>query len=244
MKGRRDGFADLITSIAQRYADYENEIRVLEAKLRQEERRNAAPPELVATTTGPAAAAPIVAAPVAQRPGISRFNSFMSTRKPSPSPLNGTPSPAAVTDRQKELEEQLVKEQTARIAAENKAKEVSAEIEDLSATLFEQANEMVASERKENSVLKQRVELLERMQKENEAHVAAAAAVVTTSSPVSSPTSSTAIADAQALQKENAKLREKLQTLEAREAQRVKRLERLEAANRRIERVRAMLKPP
>lgn len=199
---------------AQRYADYENDIRVLEAKLRVEQRKNATPSDPTATT---------VAQPSAQRPGISRFNSFMSTRKASPSPINGTP-PAVGGGREKELEEQLIKEQTARIAAEKRANEVSAEIEDLSATLFEQANEMVATERKQNSALKTQLQLLEEQQRSLDGGLGAE--------------------DTTALQRENERLKEKLKRLEEREGQRQKRLQRLEEANRRIERVRTMLKPP
>ncbi len=189
---------------------------MLEAKLRQEQRKNSAPTETSIVT----------AAAQATRPGISRFNSinsFMgSARKISPTPMNG--SLQALPESSKELEEQVIKEQTARIAADKKAKELSAEIEDLTATLFQQANEMVATERKENSALKEKVMLLEQHQQLEQEHELPA--------------------DVVTLQKENTRLKEKVKTLEERDVQRNKRLDRLEAANKRIERVRAMLKPP
>lgn len=194
---------------AQKYADYENEIRVLEAKLRQEQRKNSAPN--VETN---------LSAQAAQRPNISRFGSFMGTTRKTSSPLPEGAS-AAPASREKELEEQLVKEQTLRIAAETKVKEASAEIEDLSAQLFSEANEMVATERKRNAELRERLQILE--QQYQHPHGAT---------------------DPESLRVENLRLKQKLQTLEQRDTDRKKRLERLEAANKRIDRTRAMLQPP
>lgn len=208
----RTGVCIPLTALAQKYADYENEIRVLEAKLRQEQRKNSAPSGEIS----------LAMAQAAQRPGISRFGSFMGTRKISGP--DGSLQPGA--SREKELEEQLVKEQTMRIAAEKKVKEVSAEIEDLSATLFEQANEMVATERKQNHELKERLQALEEQQ-HRQRHQQPETTM-----------------DAEKLWKENAKLKEKLHTLQQREADRKKRLERLEAANTRIDRIRTMIQPP
>lgn len=48
-----------------------------------------------------------------------------------------------------------------REAAEKKATDVENEIEDVTATLFEQANEMVATERREKAELEQRLLKLE-----------------------------------------------------------------------------------
>jgi hypothetical protein len=129
------------------------------------------------------------------------------------------------TAREKELEAALVKEQTARIAAEKKVKEVNAEIEELSASLFQQANEMVASERKENALLRERVQQLERQAQAQE-HAAASSY------------------GEEGLRKENAKLRDRLKTLEQRDTDRKHRLERLESASKRIEKARNMLVPP
>lgn len=140
----------------------------------------------------------------------------MHSRKPSPLQPNG----AAPSTREKELESALVKEQTLRIAAEKKAKEVNAEIEELSASLFQQANEMVATERKENAVLRDKLQALEQQALDRSPATAGYAA-----------------------HEENAMLREKVKALEQRDADRKRRLERLEAAYKRIERVRTMLVP-
>jgi len=48
------------------------------------------------------------------------------------------------------------------MAAENEVKATSREVEELSVQLFEQANEMVASERRARAKLEERVEMLER----------------------------------------------------------------------------------
>lgn len=111
-----------------------------------------------------------------------------------------------------------MKEQTLRIAAEKKAKDVNAEIEELSATLFQQANEMVANERRENALLKEKLQSLE---------------MIRDSQPDSLET----------VLKDNARLKERVRILEQRELDRGRRLEKLEAASKRIERVRTLLIP-
>ena len=137
----------------------------------------------------------------------------------------------------------MIHEQTTRIAAEKKVKEVNAEIEDLSATLFQQANEMVAQERKEkadltekNNVLREQIEKLELQQKEKAEQKQRAVA--------DGEWTAMMKAGEEKLAKENERLKEKLRRLEQREGDRKKRLERLEAANKRVERVKAMLQPP
>ena len=229
--------------VAQRFADYENEIRVLEAKLRQEQRKNSAPAIVKVDSTDSAAASPITPQ---ERPGISRFGSFIGSRnKTSPAPQNGALVPPPNGSREKELEEKLIHEQTTRIAAEKKVKEVNAEIEDLSATLFQQANEMVAAERKEkadltekNQALRAQVEKVELQRKESLAqrHKQKAS--------LDEKQAATAKAQDERLAKENERLKEKLRRLEQRETERKKRLERLEGASKRVERVKAMLQPP
>lgn len=57
---------------------------------------------------------------------------------------------------------ELAREQAARAQAEGKVSQMSSEMEDLSATLFQQANEMVAQERRARAKLEERVEVLEK----------------------------------------------------------------------------------
>lgn len=135
-------------------------------------------------------------------------------RKPSLVPTT-TPSHDS-SSREQELEASLAKEQKARVEAERKVKAVNAEIEELSATLFQQANDMVAAERKNNAALKEKIKQLEQA-----------------GGDVS-----------EVMKKENERLRQKLQMVEQREVDRKKRLDRLEAAQKRIDRVRTMLRPP
>lgn len=184
-----------------RFADYENDIRVLQAKLRQTEKRNA---ELEQRATADAALRP--STPVEKPPPVSRFGSFMGARRAAPVRSPG---------RENELEAALVREQAARIAAEKKVKEVSAEIEELSVTLFQQANEMVAAERRENAALKRTLDDLEK----------------------------TTDGEAEARHAEIRRLKQKIMLLEERETDRRKRLERIEAAQMRLDRVRDMLLP-
>ena len=61
-----------------------------------------------------------------------------------------------------ELIEALSHEQELRKAAEHAVSKTESEIEELTGQLFEQANEMVASERKARAKLEARVEVLEK----------------------------------------------------------------------------------
>lgn len=72
-------------------------------------------------------------------------------------------SPAPSSD---DLLEALGREQQLRVAAEGKLTDGSREIEELSVTLFEQANEMVATERRARARLEERVGELERREEE------------------------------------------------------------------------------
>jgi hypothetical protein len=98
----------------------------------------------------------------------SRF-SFLTGRRGSPAqgqslaPVPPTPDG--------ELLEQLEKERALRAKAEEKARKVDSEIEELSVQLFSQANEMVATERKARAKLEARVEQLEKKDKDKMARL-------------------------------------------------------------------------
>ncbi len=85
-----------------------------------------------------------------------RLTSLLGSRKPSPT--NGPPR----TPRECDLEAALAREQALRRQAEGQLTDVNGELEDLSAQLFQQANEMVAAERKARARLEERVEVLEK----------------------------------------------------------------------------------
>lgn len=55
-----------------------------------------------------------------------------------------------------------MKERSLRVKAEEQLQQVTAELEDLSASLFQSANEMVAEERRARSKLEERVATLEK----------------------------------------------------------------------------------
>lgn len=106
----------------------------------------------------------------------SRF-SFLTGRRTSPNnssspppslpPLkdnftaNSQPIPVDVT-----LLNELERERTLRAKAEARVEKVDIEIEELSVQLFSQANEMVAEERRARAKLEERVETLERRDRE------------------------------------------------------------------------------
>lgn len=56
----------------------------------------------------------------------------------------------------------MSREQNLRKAAESRLSQANSELEELTAQLFSQANEMVAEERKARAKLEERVEILER----------------------------------------------------------------------------------
>ncbi|GIZ46234.1 hypothetical protein CKM354_000936700 [Cercospora kikuchii] len=209
--------AEKATAASLRFIDYENELRVLREALRQQQQQQQNQKQSHQRPTSSSSSKSdeqIHSAPAAaptDRIGLSRFGSFM--RKASVPSSNA--SDTTHEQRNHELEASLIREQTARIAAETKVKEMSAEIEELSASLFQQANDMVAAERKEKARLQERIDALEHTNKKADG----------------------------ALEQENQKLRNKVEALEQRETERKRRLEKLEKAQQRIDRVRFMLNP-
>lgn len=142
---RRCGTHKTNSISAQRFADYENDIRVLTAELRLAKKRNDSF-DSTATMESTKAATPTA--------GLSRFGSFMHSRKTSVM----APTPVS---RERELETQLAQSQAQHLSAEAKVDQMSAEIEELTGSLFSQANEMVADERREGARLRERIRFLE-----------------------------------------------------------------------------------
>lgn len=149
--------------------------------------------------------------PQPEQASLSRLGTFMRKGSHAPSIGSGQGSSA----REQELEVSLAKEQKARAEAEAKTQQVNVEVEELSATLFQEANDMVATERRENAALRAQLKELQSAG----GHIA------------------------EMVGKENERLKQKLQIMEQRDAERKKRLDKLEAAQRRIDRVRTMLLP-
>lgn len=112
---------------------------------------------------------PSTAGATAARP--SRF-SFLTGRRISPnSSTSQPPSSTSSTPVDIELLNELERERTLRAKAEERALKVDSEIEELSVQLFSQANEMVATERRARAKLEERIELLERKDKDKMARL-------------------------------------------------------------------------
>jgi hypothetical protein len=134
-----------------RWADYEDEIQQL--KEQQQRHNDQADEERERGPTSPGGGR------FSYLPVQNRLSSFLTVRKSTPNLRPGLP-PSTPTET--ELVAALTKEQALRQAAEGKLSEASGELEDLTAQLFMQANEMVATERKARAKLEERVEVLER----------------------------------------------------------------------------------
>ncbi|PQE15724.1 ribosomal L32 protein [Rutstroemia sp. NJR-2017a BBW] len=136
-----------VTTISpvDKWADYEDEIQRLKKAQSQQNL------EIVNERTGSPSR-------FSYLPVQNRFSSLLS-RKSTPN-LQAPPTPGAPSTT--ELVAALTSEQTLRKDAERKLSEASGELEELTAHLFMQANEMVATERKARAKLEERVELLER----------------------------------------------------------------------------------
>ena len=101
----------------------------------------------------------------------SRF-SFLTGRRISPNNSTSQPPPStSATPVDMELLNELERERTLRAKAEERVLKVDSEIEELSVQLFSQANEMVAEERRARAKLEERVEMLEKKDKDKMARL-------------------------------------------------------------------------
>ncbi|KAF2138717.1 uncharacterized protein K452DRAFT_233427 [Aplosporella prunicola CBS 121167] len=168
---------DKATSAVDRIADYEDELRRLRSSQTAGSKRFSVDPALALTPSTsiasedgirPHTANPTGAAPASR---MSRFSSLLTRKSisgPSSSGPSVTPLPSALPHRSDddELRDALEKERCLRRDAETKVSAMSSEIEELSVTLFQQANEMVAEERRARAKLEERVAVLEKRDKE------------------------------------------------------------------------------
>lgn len=89
-------------------------------------------------------------------PALNRISAFLTAAtKRAGAPPPSPPPDDSGSGRSSSEERRL------RLKAEARLQEVTSELEDLSASLFQQANEMVASERRERARLEERVAVLE-----------------------------------------------------------------------------------
>ncbi|KAH0280613.1 hypothetical protein KCU91_g890, partial [Aureobasidium melanogenum] len=150
---------------ADRIANYEEEIRDLKAS---QNPRNDSALDFISVHPYPAPPTSLSrnssVASVGKFSFLTRTSSLTNATKPLPkTPPKASPmAPAAPSSPTvSELQAALAAETSRRVAAEKKHKDLEAELEDLSATLFEQANEMVTKERKEKAKLEERLKVLE-----------------------------------------------------------------------------------
>lgn len=154
------------TAAVDRWADYEDELTKLRAQLPPPEAQKQQQPT---TPTNPRMSL--------LQSGTSRLSALLSPRKSTPelrdletpprphnqrsasSPNHNQPPPSPSAE---DLMEALTREQSLRKEAEGRVAATGREVEELSAALFEQANEMVAEERRARAKLEQRVDELER----------------------------------------------------------------------------------
>lgn len=123
-----------------------------------------------APSSPPRTAAAVSAIQNFSRVGTNRLNNFFANRaNPTPTPAPARPTTPDALDRSSiesqvvtELSNQLSEEKKQREMAEKALADVKGELEDLSVTLFQQANEMVSTERKARAKLEDRVAMLEK----------------------------------------------------------------------------------
>lgn len=140
-----------------KWADYEDEIQSLKrAQLQQ----TPEPPRATTPTQGPPDDRTGSPSRFSYLPVQNRLSSLLS-RKSTPN-LQAQQPPTPKSPTTTELVAALTREQSLRQAAEGKLNASSAELEELTSQLFQQANEMVATERKARAKLEERVEILER----------------------------------------------------------------------------------
>ncbi|KAL6704288.1 hypothetical protein ACN47E_008352 [Coniothyrium glycines] len=158
-------------------ADYEDRIRSLQAArdLPHLPRSNTAPnldPGRPSTSSADDHARPTTASSQKQ----SRF-SFLTSRMGSPFNPAATTSPPSVAQKDASppldttLLNELERERALRAKAEARVQKVDIEIEELSVQLFSQANEMVAEERRARAKLEERIEMLEKKDKDKMARL-------------------------------------------------------------------------
>jgi hypothetical protein len=168
------------TAAVDRWADYEDELSKLRAAAQQRDETPPLPPPKTVELVKEQASSPphLARSQSLLQSSTNRISQFLSrsmtapigTRAVQPTAAEQRPntsgggSGASATN--EDLLEALNREQQLRKLAEGKLVTTSLEVEELSVTLFEQANEMVADERRARAKLEERVGELERRDKE------------------------------------------------------------------------------
>ena len=135
-------------------ADYEDELQRLKT-------------QQMGFLSSPPTSSKSEAAPRPDEPGLgaraqNRLSSFLTTRKSSPHLAKDAAATAEQNLSTQELQRRLSLERQRREKAEGQLTQASGELEELSASLFQEANEMVATERRERAKLEERIAVLEK----------------------------------------------------------------------------------
>ncbi|KAF1936423.1 hypothetical protein EJ02DRAFT_414016 [Clathrospora elynae] len=172
LEAQMERLKEKATAAVDKCADYEDQLRCLKAPQHPNPklpRSNTSPPETFGTPSRPSTDGeprPTTANSTKQ----SRF-SFLTSRFPSPINVGAMappppPPPKDTPPVDYTLLNELERERALRAKAEARCQKVDSEIEELSVQLFSQANEMVAEERRARAKLEERVETLERRDRE------------------------------------------------------------------------------
>ena len=158
--------------VVDKLADYEDDFRKLKGSQQPPDpRRNSAASSESQPEPRPSSATNT------RNPLQSRLSYLLpSSRRsmsqpPSSAPATSKSPPSPVPSESADLLTLLTREQSLRQAAETRVNQTNNEIEELSAQLFTEANEMVAAERKARAKLEQRVLVLERRDGEKRARL-------------------------------------------------------------------------
>ncbi|KAI0166852.1 hypothetical protein GGR52DRAFT_555861 [Hypoxylon sp. FL1284] len=162
------------TAAVDRWADYEDELSRLRAanaasKNNDNAERASAPPQPPSVATSsprssflPSGAAARISQLLAPRKSAPNLAAQAATNNRSSRGSIASSSSAGRGEGTDDLLEALSREKQLRAAAEGRLHDTSREVEELSVSLFEQANEMVAQERRARARLEERVDVLER----------------------------------------------------------------------------------
>ena len=171
-----------VPTTADKLADYEDELRQLKSQSIPASTYHSSPsdPNIhISSSTAVLAARPSTAVPnvtpatpqttstrrPSNNPLQNRLSALLLSRRSASQPPASAPASQilhATAAETSELLSALAREQTLRQAAESQVNQTNDELEELSAQLFQQANEMVATERKARAKLEERVMMLER----------------------------------------------------------------------------------
>ncbi|EUC31000.1 hypothetical protein COCCADRAFT_102410 [Bipolaris zeicola 26-R-13] len=168
LEAQMERLKEKATAAVDRCADYEDQIRVLKDSQRAPSPLRSQTSQSDKPFNGALPRPSVDADPprpnTANSTRASRF-SFITNRFPSPANTGAMPPPPPPKDDHALINE-LERERALRAKAEARVQTVDTEIEELSVQLFSQANEMVAEERRARAKLEERIETLERRDRE------------------------------------------------------------------------------